>query len=158
MTILNYITDFVFADECDKERQELCNTILEQKPEHVFLNIAWEAYTFSSNMLLVDEFLFDHGIPATWVIHNWSENTTQWEPLKCSTVFIDLMMWRVYNEIIVKKTNGTNPAWNPDADRYLFLTGKPDKPQRIGLLYQLYAHNLMNKCDHSLFMSAGMYV
>lgn len=156
--IANYIVDFVFDPAADQARENLCQQILEQKPAHVFLNIAWEAYTFSPCMLSVDEFLFNHGITTTWIISNCSEHNPIWrQKLKCHVVFLDFMRWRVYNEIIVKKTNSINLKWNPNADRYLFLTGKPDKEHRIGLLYKLHSQNLMSKCDHSFFMSPGMY-
>jgi hypothetical protein len=156
--IANYVVDFVLDPNCDQQRQDLCKQILEQKPDHVFLNIAWDPCGFDPCMLSVDEFLFKHGIPATWIILNWSEKNPLWQQnLKCNTIFIDFVLWRMYNEIIVRKTNKINPKWNPDADRYLFLTGKPDKIQRIGLLYQLYAQQLLDNCDHSFFMSPGMY-
>ncbi len=155
--ILNYLVDFVLDSACDRERQDLCDQILEKNPEHVFLNLAWEPYEFNSNMLSVDQFLFDHGIPATWLVLNWSEQDPAWGQLKCPVIFIDFVLWRVYNEIVVRKTNKTNQKWNPNADRYLFLTGKPDKVQRIGLLHQLHVRKLLDKCDHSFFMSPGMY-
>lgn len=156
--IVNYIVDFVLDPSCEKEREDLCKQLLDQRPAHVFLNIAWEPYDFNPCMLSVDKFLFDHGIPTTWIVCNWSEDNPVWkENIKCPVVFIDLMLWRVYNEIIVKKTNGVNLKWNPDANRYLFLTGKPDKIQRIGLLYELHSQGLMSNCDHSFFMSPGMY-
>jgi hypothetical protein len=62
----------------------------------------------------------------------------------------------VYNQIVVRQTNPVNHQWNPDAEKFLFLTGKPHKRQRIGLLYQLHKQGLMDKCVHSLFMSSGM--
>ena len=159
MKILNYFADFVLSPATIEDQKKFCDKILQEKPDHVFLNLAWESfYKFNSNMLHIDEFLFGQGIPTTWLLSDCVENNPLWKRhLKCSVIFIDFMLWRVYNEIIVKKTNDINLKWNPDATRYLFLTGKPYKPQRIGLLYQLSHRRLLDNCDYSFFMSPGMY-
>lgn len=155
--IANYVVDFVFDPDSGYHRNKLCNDILEQKPSHVFLNIAWEAYKFSPSMLEVDEFLFQHGIPTTWVIWDITKTDPGWQQLRCSVVFLNFIFWRSYNQIIVKQSNATNQHWNSAAEQFLFLTGKPNKPHRIGLLYKLHQQGLMSRCNHSLFMNPGMY-
>jgi hypothetical protein len=155
--IANYVVDFVLDPSSSWHREKLCNDILEQKPSHVFLNIAWEAYKFSPSMLEVDDFLFQHGIPTTWVIWDITKTDPAWQQLRCSVVFLNFIFWRSYNQIVVKKLNATNQYWNSNAEKFLFLTGKPNKPQRIRLLHKFHQQGLMPKCSHSLFMHSGMY-
>lgn len=155
--IANYIVDFVFDPDCKKERKDLCKQIIEQRPTSVFLNIAWEAYEFNPSILEVDEFLYQQGIQTTWIIWDIVKSDPGWLQLRCPVVFLNFQVWRCYNEIIVRQTNPVNQHWNSEAEKFLFLTGKPNKPQRIGLLYKLHKNRLMNKCVHSLFISQGMY-
>lgn len=155
--IANYVVDFVMDPDSSWHRKKLCNDIVAQGPDHVFLNICWEAYKFNPCMLEVDEFLYQRGIPTTWVIWDVTKADPGWSQLRCSVVFLNFIFWRIYNQIIVKQVNACNQRWNPDAEKFLFLTGKPNKPQRIGLMYQLHKHGLMSQCNYSLFMNPGMY-
>lgn len=45
-----------------------------------------------------------------------------------------------------------NPIWHADTGRFLFLTGKPDKHNRIRLLWKFHVHGLLPHCDWSLFV------
>lgn len=47
---------------------------------------------------------------------------------------------------------GTNLCWNPDTGRFLFMTGKPDKPNRVRLLWKFHLRGLLPRCDWSLFV------
>lgn len=155
--ILRRSGDFTLFPNFDEERQKFCNQMLVQKPTHLFLNIAWEAVEFEHYILSVDEFLYAQGISTTWIITNWSKNNPGWKQLKCPVVFFDYFLWRSYNEIVNKKKSDLNPRWNSDANKYLFLTGKPDRFHRIGLLYLLHSSGLTNCCTNSLFMHEGLY-
>lgn len=46
---------------------------------------------------------------------------------------------------------GTNLKWNPFAKKALFMTGKPDRINRIGLLGHFVESKLINNLDWSLF-------
>lgn len=139
-----------------KDTLAICQELLAQKPEHVFLTAFWENWKPTKTLKWADNFFKHHGIAVTWIINHWSKDDPEWKTFKNPVVFFDFVLWRIYNEVIVKKKNAVNTAWNPDADWFLFLTGKPDKLQRIGLLYKLYKHRLLDKCNYSLFMNAGM--
>lgn len=43
------------------------------------------------------------------------------------------------------------PDYNPNTKKYLFLGGAPDRPNRIGLLYDLYKQNLLENAEWSFF-------
>ncbi len=136
---------------------QICNEILEQKPTKVFLTLVWENWQPTSPTLrFADDFFYKHGIQVTWIVNHWSKNYPQWRMFKNPVVFFDYVLWRMYQLTVVQKKSKINLSWNPNADRYLFLTGKPYKPQRIGLLYKLYKRGLLDRCNYSLFMDPGM--
>jgi hypothetical protein len=136
---------------------QICNEILKQKPTQVFLTLVWENWRpVSPTLRYADEFFYKHGIQVTWIVNHWSKPYPQWKTFKNPVVFFDYVLWRMYQLTVVQKKSKINRHWNPDADRYLFLTGKPYKPQRIGLLYKLYKQGLLDRCNYSLFMDPGM--
>lgn len=51
-----------------------------------------------------------------------------------------------------------NLKWNPDSDKILFLTGKANKPNRVGLLTCLLNSGLKNNLEWSFFPFLGTYV
>lgn len=133
-----------------------CQEILTENPSHVFLTAFWENWHPSETLQWADNFFKHNNIPVTWIINHWSKHDIGWKKFNNPVVFVDFVLWRVYKEIVVKKKNAVNTTWNADADQYLFLTGKPDKFQRIGLFYKLYKNDLLENCNYSLFMNPGM--
>ena len=67
-------------------------------------------------------------------------------------IFVDFFQWRVYSEIIIKKKNSVNSIYNPSSKTFLFLTGKPHRINRIGLLWYLSQGNLLDLCQNSLYV------
>ena len=66
-------------------------------------------------------------------------------------VFVDFFLFRCYIEILkLKKTTLT--TWNKTDNKFLFLTGKPEKKHRIGLLYKFYKAGLLSQAIWSLFL------
>lgn len=41
--------------------------------------------------------------------------------------------------------------WNPQANKFLFLTGVPSRPERIGLLSKFYDANMLDRAEWSFF-------
>lgn len=154
--IVSRTVDHLFGNNSIAEADEFCNEVISQNPTRVFLNALWEAHRFQSVIAYVDDVMYRHGIPTTWLLNAFVFPNSGWNNLLCPTVLFDFFSWRVYNEIIVKQKSPVNAAWNPNANRYLFLTGKPDKPNRIRLLYKLEQANLLERCDYSFFMNNGM--
>lgn len=140
-----------------KDTLKICQEILSQRPDHVFLTMLWENWKPHGTVVWADNFLHQHNIKVTWIVNHWSKDDATWKKFKNPVVFFDFVLWRVYNEVIVKGKNEINARWNSSATQYLFLTGKPYKEQRIGLLYLLYKRKLLDKCNYSLFMDPGMY-
>ncbi len=68
--------------------------------------------------------------------------------------YVDYFLWRTYDRIINRQKSQVNKRWNCDADKFLFLTGKPDRPHRIRLLWKLRWH--LKNCIWSLHMNNGL--
>lgn len=66
-------------------------------------------------------------------------------------LYIDALMYWVYQETIIHKSSPPATQYKK-SNRWLFLIGKPDKTQRIGILYQLYKRNLYSHGDWSLYV------
>jgi hypothetical protein len=156
MILVKAVDDFV-TNVTVKKYESLCKWILSQNPSCVFLTLLWEAYPFPPALLYIDKFMRKHNIQLTWVVNKWAEPDLEWQQLKSPIVFFDFFLWRSFNEVLIKKKSKLNPKWNPQATRYLFLTGKPDKLQRVRLLYMLQARQLLDNCNYSFFMHAGMW-
>jgi hypothetical protein len=67
-------------------------------------------------------------------------------------VYYEFSILRTYFEIYVRKTNNINLEWNPSADEFLFLTGKPASLQRAGLLSKFWKNNLLDCAQWSSFI------
>lgn len=89
---------------------------------------------------------------TTVVILNDDTLTQQYEPIRADRiVHINFTLWRCYNEIVVKGNSQQNLEWNHLSDKFLFLTGKPDRANRIRLLWKLEQANLLSHCVWSFF-------
>jgi len=67
-------------------------------------------------------------------------------------VELDLDLLPMHFELSVYKSSILNLQWNPDAGKFLFLTGKPDRHNRLRLLYKFYEQDLLKHCTWSMFM------
>lgn len=116
----------------------------------------WEThYPFDKFALLIEMFR-RRNIKVTLILNSWSLNYPEHtEQLECDVIFFDYWLWKTYNEIVVKKKSLISTNWNSDADKFLFLTGKPQKPNRIRLLYKFTQQLLLERCTWSLFVHSG---
>jgi hypothetical protein len=60
-------------------------------------------------------------------------------------------------ELSIFKTSILNSSWNPNAEKFLFLTGKPNRVNRIRLLHKFYSQGLLEKSIWSFFMDDLMF-
>jgi hypothetical protein len=139
------------------------NSLINQiNPNATFIlgTLLWEsAYNLTKESIL---FLLEakkHNLPIVVLANSMIANSDVAHVLHafdCKIIFIDFFFWRVYREIVVKKKNKVNPAWNSAASKYLFLPGKPNKPfNRITLLWDLHQKNLLSDCIWSLHVCDG---
>ena len=66
-------------------------------------------------------------------------------------VKVDWCLWKTWNLIQVHKISGQNQHWNDQADKFLFLTGKPYRRNRARLLWELINAGLKDQMVWSLF-------
>jgi hypothetical protein len=67
-------------------------------------------------------------------------------------VYVDFLILRAYYEIYIRKISKLNTSWNPNTDKFLFLTGKPNRAHRVGLLYKFWKRNLLDHATWSAFI------
>jgi|TARA_R110000868_G_scaffold214385_2_gene464464 hypothetical protein len=87
------------------------------------------------------------------IINSWFK--WQEEILKSAGVneiiFLDFFMLVSYIRLIKNKESVLS-NWNTSASKFLFLTGKPQKLNRVRLLYKLLKAELLHNCQWSLFI------
>lgn len=77
-------------------------------------------------------------------------------PSSAFVIFVDVHVLSVFYQIFESATSQTNTKWNSDTNTFLFLTGKPNKRHRIGLLKKFYDAGLLDCCEWSLFMDENL--
>jgi hypothetical protein len=75
--------------------------------------------------------------------------------LETEVHYIDYFLWRTYDKVVRQKKCSFNAQWNSDANKFLFLTGKPQYRNRIRLLWKL--KDLLPKALWSLHVHPGTY-
>lgn len=70
--------------------------------------------------------------------------------------FIEFDLLVLDFELNLFKTSSLNQNWNPDCKRFLFLTGKPNRSNRIRLLYKFYKSGLLDQCTWSFFIDQNL--
>jgi hypothetical protein len=126
------------------------------KPEFIGTAL-WETHYPYDKLARVVELFKNRNIKCTIILNLWSQNyPEEVSKLKCNVIHFDYFLWRTYNELVVKKKSLLSTKWNSSADNFLFLTGKPQKPQRIRLLYKFAQQQLLDRCVWSLFVHDGV--
>jgi hypothetical protein len=75
------------------------------------------------------------------------------EELDIKIYYINFFLWRTFNEIILKRRSEISHSWNTQTSKFLFLTGKSFRPNRIRLLWKFQQVGLLDRCVWSLFMN-----
>lgn len=76
--------------------------------------------------------------------------------LNCQIIFVDFFLLLVYQRLIINKESKL-ASWNPSTGKFLFLTGKCAKLNRIRLLYKFYQQQLLTNAEWSLFADTQHY-
>jgi hypothetical protein len=144
--------EFVFGATA----QEL-ETFVDQWNYSTFVGTAlWETYTPHANLTLLVDLLNRRNIATTIILNSWCQLYQEtFNKLNCNVLYFDFFLWRTYNELVIKNKNPVSTYWNPSADKFLFLTGKPQKPNRIRLLHKFSQHQLLDHCVWSLYVHPG---
>ena len=93
------------------------------KPVTVIGSLLWEStYPVTEDFVLFLEEIKKRQLPVFLLLNFMLKNKDN-ELVKkvvdmgIGIIYIDFFFWRVYQEIVVKQINKTNPQWNADADR-----------------------------------------
>lgn len=136
------------------EAQTLIN---DTKASVLICNVLTDYFDIEPKKSALNDFLDavrDMGV-TTAVVFNSQFQTQDLSGVHTDTLeFINFHLWRAYNEIIVKKTSTANAKWNHSANQFLFLTGKPENPHRLRLLWKLQQAQLLDRCCWSFFYNA----
>lgn len=65
----------------------------------------------------------------------------------CETIPFNFYLHTVWNSYKDKQLG----TYNPNTEKFLFLGGVPDRLNRIGLLYELYKHDVLENAEWSFF-------
>ena len=120
--------------------------------DRIFVSDLWEAHEIPKSIFHKNSVLIEKKIPLTLILNSWAKHFTV---PNCDVLYVDYFLWRTYNEIVNHKKSQINPAWNYNSDKFLCLTGKPHKINRIGLLHLLHTRNLTKHAITSLFVYSG---
>jgi len=65
-------------------------------------------------------------------------------------LYTDYFLYQVYKELVINNQNPINQTWH-ESDQFLFLTGRPERSNRIRLFVKLLSKNLIKNSKYSLF-------
>jgi len=83
------------------------------------------------------------------VTNSWHDIPSQ----KFEIIYLNYNMVSVWFESVGRKNNvGFKKEWDNTSKKFLFLTGKPNKIQRIRLLYKMFQEGLLKNALWSLFV------
>lgn len=98
------------------------------------------------------------------IANSWYKNQNAELINSDATYYVDFFLLRVFYLVIVKGISIPASNWNSNAKQFLFLTGKPNKINRVGLLHRLIKQGLENhmvwslKPDFSDINSSSKYI
>ena len=123
----------------------------------VFLSVVWEMESLagitSRLLTAVTEFKSKYSNAKIVVILNSWYKIYQLDISGINEIcFIDYCLLERFNRVFNIGHLDYASTWNPDNDKFLVLTGKPDKLNRIRLLYLLKQAGLLDRATWSLFM------
>jgi hypothetical protein len=85
------------------------------------------------------------------ILDSWYQQYIDTIPKVEQIVYIDFFLLLVYWRLIVMKESALAQPWTADNKKFLFLTGKPTKVNRVRLLYKLAQVKLLDNGVWSLF-------
>ena len=134
-------------------------TLLKYPNHYIILSILWDAHpieTWQENFTEIIK-LIKQQYPTTKIlltINSWYKGQVNFinELLIDEIVFVDFFLLMTYYRLIVNTESSIATNWDyQNSNKFLFLTGKPYKINRIRLLYKFKQNNLLPHATWSLF-------
>lgn len=116
-------------------------------------NLLWEAHQLDEIEIYQNLFdsLHKKKIKTILIINSFYKDLDL-SMLNTKIYFVDYFLWRTFDKVVNQKKCDHNTEWNMNAEKFLFLTGKPQYHNRVRLLYKIIAGDLINRCIWSFFM------
>jgi hypothetical protein len=73
-------------------------------------------------------------------------------PESVELAYVNMDRLCFYFEMYLYKSTRLNSRWNPQAKKFLYTMGKPDRPLRLRLMYELYAQGLLDHAEWSMYL------
>ena len=146
------------SDCSQSDIDNLAQKITVTKPKVAFLSLFWErvdpVHWVDKFCNLVKEIkqISPHTkieLALDSVYQSWPD-LTRFDNVEHVT-FIDFFALSLWHRVVELKHCVPCKTWDNSNNNFLFLTGKPDKANRIRLLYKFYQQQLLNRSTWSLF-------
>lgn len=149
----------IWNSQCEQSTiLDLAKSITASRPDVAFLSLFWERVdpahwvdNFSSLVREIKQIsphtkieLVLDSVYQSWV------NLAKFDNVEHVT-FIDFFALSLWHRVVELKHCDPCKTWDHNNSNFLFLTGKPDKVNRIRLLYKFYQQQLLNHSTWSLF-------
>jgi hypothetical protein len=159
MSKLNNFYPYSFSlDYFEGNRGQFMDKLVQQiqqvDPAHVVILFAYEWQPLQQVLSSVDQITSACNHKIVWVFEKCfyyaSEQTLIDTGIDVHLIEFDLLT--MHFELNIYKSSTLSQCWNPDSNKFLFLTGKPNKTNRLRLLHKFYKQDLLDQCVWSLFM------
>ena len=153
VNITSYIWNHGKYNNSDEYVNEILNGIDTSGDFVLVTNLLWEHHLMRRIDLFQNIFasLNKRKIKNILLANSYFRKYNLSETLDTKVYYIDYFLWRTYDKIVLQKKSKTNVKWNSEADKFLLLTGKPNRPHRLRLLWKL--SNFLNKAIWSLHVN-----
>jgi len=149
----------IWNSDCSQsDIHDLAQKITETKSDVAFLSLCWErvdpAYWLDKLNKLIT--LIEQSSPHTRIELILDSVYQHWIDAyrikdNVHVTFIDFFAVLLWHRVVELKQSSPCKEWNQNNKNFLFLTGKPDKVNRIRLLYKFHQQQLLYRGTWSLF-------
>ena len=140
----NILRTRLINEEIDLAAKDGCDTIIGIYLLDGFLQPKANLKDFLTHMHDIKSHAAEQGISNIHIVSGQGENI-KGLPLPYS--FFDYNVRMIYNSYKDEK----HPYYNPSNNKFLFLTGMPDRPNRIGLMSKFYDAGMLDKAEWTFF-------
>jgi hypothetical protein len=120
----------------------------------LIISHVWESVDPDSWKKILDPFIarLKEQVPGLTVIQiadSWYKNQNTKLAATDAIYYFDFFLLRVFYKILIEKKSTPATLWNSNSKKLLFLTGKPNKTNRVRLLYKLVTEGLIDQTTWS---------
>ena len=130
--------------EIDKAAEDGCNIIVGIYLLDGFLQPKANLKDFLLHMHAIKDHAVSKGIEQIYIVSGQGETL---EGLPFPYFFFDYNVRMIYNSY----KHVSVPQFNRDNKKFLFLTGMPDRPNRIGLMSKFYDAGMLDRAEWTFF-------